>query len=444
MKKIQKILTGLCVISTLLSVVSCGKDSAKEPETPVVNYEVECSEETLLMISGDNKTLTASAYMDDQADENAVFSWKSSDTDVVTVVGGVVTALASGRAYITVKYENVVDVVAVNVLGKVSKEEVNSFDEEYIRIFGRSYLKDGALALEHTANGVEVGIVGDGLQANIKTSATSYMRVWVDGVEQAERVQITPQKTTYTVAENLEEGYHVIKMIKATEMQLSSWELVSLDADQFVEPAQFDGLKIEFIGDSITAGYGVLGVSGEGRTTENSDPTRSYAFQTANLLNAEHSVVAWSGICTKAFHWAKNVNMEYLYEMTGFTNRAGYSFDFKPDIVVVNLGMNDADYMSWVDPSYALQFASDYLEFLKLVREKNPNAFIICLYGMMGKNTTVDTGIQAAVESLADEKIVYNPITIVENFDGAGAHPSLVAQTNWAQMLAEYIRALDL
>ena len=119
MKKIQKILASLCIASALCSVVGCGSESKKEePEMPVINYEVEVSEESLVMISGENKTLTASAYADEQADLDAQFTWGSSNTGVATVENGVVTAVSSGTAYITVKYENVTDVVAVNVLGK--------------------------------------------------------------------------------------------------------------------------------------------------------------------------------------------------------------------------------------------------------------------------------------------------------------------------------------
>jgi lysophospholipase L1-like esterase len=294
-------------------------------------------------------------------------------------------------------------------------------------------------------NAVEVGIIATSLKISLKTSYTSYMRVWIDGVEQDDWILIDSKTTAdYVVAEGLEFGYHSIKIVKATEMQLATWAIASFDAETFATPVEKPELKIEFIGDSITAGYGVLGVQGEGRTVHNSDSTKSYAYQTAMLLNADCSVVAWSGICAKAFHWAKDINMDYLYELQSYANRNEYAFKFKPNIVVLNLGTNDADYINSVNPSYKASFATDYLDFLKFVRAKNPNAYIICLYGMMGASQTVDSGILSAVESLADSKIVYNPIQITANFEGAGGHPNLAAQTSWAELLAAYINTLNL
>ena len=111
----------------------------------------------------------------------------------------------------------------------------------------------------------------------------------------------------------------------------------------YCAPAKSD-LKIEFVGDSITAGYGVLGNKGDAWSVTNSDCTGSYAYLTAQKLDADYSVVAWSGICTKAYMWA-NINMDNLYKRVSNSNTAQYAFDFSPDVVVLNLGTNEATYL---------------------------------------------------------------------------------------------------
>ena len=75
--------------------------------------------------------------------------------------------------------------------------------------------------------------------------------------------------------------------------------------------------------------------------------------------------------------------MAELYKHVSFTNTEEYAFDFSPDIIVINLGTNEASYLSR-NLQYADRFPADYYGFLKYVREKNPESYIICLYGMMG------------------------------------------------------------
>ena len=54
--------------------------------------------------------------------------------------------------------------------------------------------------------------------------------------------------------------------------------------------------KIEFIGDSITAGYGVDDeVKEHGFSTATEDVTKTYAYKTAAALQADYSIVAYSG-----------------------------------------------------------------------------------------------------------------------------------------------------
>ena len=158
-------------------------------------------------------------------------------------------------------------------------------------------------------------------------------------------------------------------------------------------------------------------------------------------MNIDYSTIAWSGICTKALHWIKATNMDTLYKRISHNNKEDYAFDFDPDVVIVNLGGNDSSYMSpeYGGPEYAEQFPEDYLNFLKYVREKNPNAHIICIYGMMGIDERVENGIKSAIEAMNDQNIVYDPFEIVPNYDAGASHPDVEAYEGWAVQLSEYL-----
>ncbi|MBQ3572508.1 MAG: Ig-like domain-containing protein, partial [Clostridia bacterium] len=320
--------------------------------------------------------------------ENADWSlltFTSSNPSVATVdKEGLITGINQGNATITIEMEGklLTATVTVTSIQEITAEQVNTFDEEYVNIFGRSYITNNKLNLDHGASAVELGIFGTSLKINLKTSANSYMRVWVDGVEEPDRIKIIPSVTNYTIVNNLENTYHQIRIIKATEMNEATWEILSFEAEKFMTVPEKPALKLEFVGDSISAGYGSLGKNGDRYSVDNSDSTRTYAILTANKLNADYSVVACSGICAKAYHWQKSINMNTLYTYTSYKNQSNYQFDFQPDVIVLNLGTNEGSYLSpsYGGSSYAQLFPADYKEMLTTIRSNNPSAYIICLY----------------------------------------------------------------
>ncbi|MBE5747602.1 MAG: hypothetical protein E7352_05480 [Clostridiales bacterium] len=407
---------------------------------------LEISDKSAMMLVGATKQVTATAYFAWTEVTDAVISWQSSNPAVATVDNGVITAVGSGKAEITVSYEDVSKKVAVTVVAEATAAQVNTFSEEYINVFGRSYITGGQLNLDHAANGVEVGFVGSSLTLNMYSQADGYMRIFIDGSESGRRTPVSMGTKDYAVASNLEDGLHIARIVKCTEEQQGAhWDIQSFSADGFFTVPEKSDLKIEFIGDSITAGHGSIGYAGQVHSIDNSDATKTYAYFTAQALQADYSIVAWSGICAKAYHWCANLNMATLYNQVSNQNQTAYAFDFGADIVVVNLGTNESSYLGTsAGSSYGAEFPSDYKEFLETIRAKNPNAYIICLYGMMGRHNTIHMGIQQAIEELADEKIVYNPFEIVADWAGGNGHPGTLAHQGWGNELTAYINTLDI
>ena len=400
------------------------------------------SASSFYMSAGQTTTVSAQAYLGGNIDKNAVISFQIEDTSVATIdENGVITAVKNGSTNLIATYKTVTVNATIVVYAEVPSASVNSFDEEFVNTYGRAYIADGKLNLDHVSSAVEVAIIGTSLTVNLKTNTTLYIRVFVDDKIEGERIKLTSGSKAYQVASNLKEGYHKIRIVKCSELYDGQITVESFTAEKFATIPQKGKIRIEFIGDSITAGYAVLGAPGATRTVANSDGSKSFAYQTAQLLNADYSTIAVQGICAVAYHWQTSINMYDLYQTVSAKeyNSAKYDFSFNPDIVVLALGTNESSYLSTAS-AYASQFPNDYKSMLELIREKNPNAHILCIYGMMGNVSTISSGIQTAVASLGDSKISYAFLSA--NTLGGAGHPSQDANTAWANELAKKIQKI--
>ena len=206
----------------------------------------------------------------------------------------------------------------------------------------------------------------------------------------------------------------------------------------FLDPPAEKERRIEFFGDSITCGYGVLAEpTVTGYTTFEQDSTMAYAYMTAEKLNASGRYEAISGqgiLC--------NCNGEKALEITKFyrwTLRDETPWDFSlwtPDVVVVNAGTND----SWGGVDSAA-FGAKADEFLRELREVYPDALLIWAYGMMDVRFT-DT-LTAVVAALGDERVRFLPLAPIDlkNGDvGGGGHPNVNASIRVSDLLAKTIK----
>lgn len=456
MKKIYKKCFSISMaMSLFLGVSGCGilglngesstpNESSSAQTEEVVSERVVLKTKQYTLFLEDTETvekLHANVYDNGAAVSNAEIIYESSNPDVAEVAAdGTIVAKGVGLAEIKVIYNRASAIAEVRVIGKTTAEEVNTFDEAYINTYGRAYEKDGKLCLDHVASGIDVAIDGESLTAEIEATANVYLCVYVDGEDEYQRLLITSGKKTYTLASGLQSGFHTIRLAKSSEIYDGQIRLVSLTSEGFYTAPEKSTFRVEFIGDSITAGYGVLGETGAARSVQNSDACSSYAYYAAMALNVDYSMVAIQGICVKANMWLDNC-MSDVYPLVSPLNPVAYDFAEAADVVVLNLGTNDASYITSKDFDYSEQFPEDYLNLLQFIRQKNPDAYIICLYGFMGKQSSVDNGIKSALEQFDDEKAVYLTSGFIQNNFGANGHPAQSAQETWGDILAEYIQS---
>ena len=108
--------------------------------------------------------------------------------------------------------------------------------------------------------------------------------------------RLTGKETTVTVFDGGEKRDAEIRLIKLSECTQSLMALAGIETDGIIEPIQARPVRIEFIGDSITCGYGVEGKSVDAPfTTAAANAVKAYAFLTAEALDADAVLTSFSG-----------------------------------------------------------------------------------------------------------------------------------------------------
>ena len=376
----RKLLSILVCVVMLLFACSCAQSQNSGNQS---NQEIQIMESVVLntnkytiFLQDTNamQKISATVYDGENLIENAGLTYEIDNPDVADVSAeGIITAKSVGLAEVKVKYKRASAMAEVRVIDKTKAVEVNTFDERYVNLYGRTYAEDRKLCLDHVASGIEVAIDGTTLTAKIEATANVYLCVYVDDAEEYQRILISGGTKTYTLVNGLQKGFHTIRLIKSSEVYDGQIRIGSLLSEGFYTAPEKSNFRIEFVGDSITAGYGALGATGAPRTVENSDACSSYAYYTAQKLGVDYSMVAIQGICVKANMWLQDC-MSDVYKILSPLNPTPYDFANKADVIVVNLGTNDAGYITSKDFGYSEQFPHDYLVLLQYIRSKNPDA----------------------------------------------------------------------
>ena len=281
--------------------------------------------------------------------------------------------------------------------------------------------------------------------------------VYLDG-EKLVDSRLSDPKTRVAVFESDSKETHTVRLVKLSECSQSLMALgeIATDGETLALPER--KLKIEFIGDSITCGYGVDGRAEDTFSTETENAEKSHAYLAGQALGADTVFTSVSGCGLISGYTEGDINEENVmapvYEMCGkiaWTMPGGkkpqeipWDFSrFRPDYIVINLGNND---LSWTRhiPEREEMYRRKYREFLTMVRRNNPRARILCALGVFGEDLT-DAAREAAEAwrlETGDSAVRFLKLPAKdEERDGAGAdhHPSEKTQRLLAQV---YIGAL--
>ena len=319
--------------------------------------------------------------------------------------------------------------------------QLNS-NTEGIKILGKRYLADSKqINCDWTCSGIEFVIDHEGgpIAFSVKGHAgSSYFRIWVDGEECINPVRKnirTPYFTAYASmnvlkTKGIEAGEHTIRIMKVTGHTLSRAQILSVTFAGTIlseKKPQDSDLYIEYVGDSICCAWGTIG-SYKG-DFDDQDGTLAYPYLVSEELHADYAVTALSGQGLLCGNPGMTDGYLYASPLRDKTDNGLYQFERKADIVVINIGTNDRNYVN--DEA---AFETAYLNFLNTVRQKNgEDCKIICVYNMM--NDTHENAILSSVETFGGEDAnVY-----VWKAERTSGHPSKSKHEQYAYNLLNFM-----
>jgi lysophospholipase L1-like esterase len=292
---------------------------------------------------------------------------------------------------------------------------------------------------------------GTAISAKLASSGRDRLQVVVDGVP-TEVIPLTIEPRRYALAKDLALGSHTVALYKRTEPIVGTVQFFGfqLEAGAKLLAAPRLARRLEFIGDSITAGYGNEAANPhEPFTPGTENHYLTWNAIAARALEAESLAIAISG--SRLTETPKLEAMPAFYRRTLFADKT-HAWNFRltppPDAVVINLGTND--YFQGALDEKAWTAAYDAL--LDFVRGNYPQAHVWLTIGPM-----IEPGPKLDAMRLWNAAIVTRrtaagdvrihalefPPQKLEDGLGADAHPSVKTHAKMAeQLIAELKRVL--
>lgn len=313
---------------------------------------------------------------------------------------------------------------------------------KYLYPLGRTVVKDDCLCAAWCNSGFAFNFIGTGFIISLGSIAQTeiYVKIIVDNTVYKFAVINGAEKL---MVENLKEKRHRVRVLRVTEGTVSlRFDLVTVVGNEprFMSPEIRTKRRIEFLGDSLTCGYGTLapGTVSVYNTFEE-DSTQAYAYLTAEALKAEARTICLSG---KGMVCNCNGNREDYRACNFFKTDdfEGADHDFnawQPDVLVVNIGTND----SWGGAKED-EFISESRKFAEFARSVYPKAQILWVGGIYAPY--YGDALKEMIRSLGGKDAGYH-IMMLDSFCnnkdevGGGGHPNVKAHIRFSKAVAKKI-----
>jgi lysophospholipase L1-like esterase len=301
-----------------------------------------------------------------------------------------------------------------------------------IKYFGRWDFSNTSQYLSYWGGAyIKVNFTGTTVKIKVGNTSNFYAKIdggpWISFIGTSGTINLTPTP--------LLSGTHSLSVAQGKDYDyVFNFRGLVLDTGAATMPPSVSTDIVEFIGDSITAGY-----------TDAQANVSDYAWIVSESMNAEHTQIAYPGITLVNGYGinATKIGMDVQYfksQSLAYPSSPNWDFTrYTPKIVVVNLGQNDNG--TGVPDA---TFQNGYVNFLSNIRTKFANAEIFALRPFSGVKAT---SVQAAVNLriMAGDNAVHYinttswllPHPSVDFNDGV--HPSVAGHTKAAALLKPYI-----
>ncbi len=350
---------------------------------------------------------------------------------------------------------------------------------ENVKHLGRAYYTaDNALWLGYSGSGAEFTFTGSQLGITIQgadslqywdadTNMPRYA-IYIDGAQVVDNVlsclddSSSRLEATHTFTD-LGNTAHTVRIIKLSSASAADCAITSITASGAISPTANKEKLIEFVGDSITCGYGIEGANqNEAYTSATENITKTYGYIAAQDLGYDYSFASLGGHGVVTVNPANHIQ-DYYTKIGGhgggnkwqgtLASDVEWAFSRQADIVVVNIGTNDNNYVNATGltedeiAARKAEFEDNYITLLTLIHSKNPNAKIVCTLGTMNYNLWDNVVSAASTYKAQSGKAVYTyKITPPAwsngaNVEGMGSdwHPSATSQARAGHEISAFI-----
>ena len=328
----------------------------------------------------------------------------------------------------------------------------NSYDADdgRIQFNGRFDFQDPkSPAFDWSATSIEFNFSGTSLTILLQDGRNIY-NVLIDNQPQVLKTQMGVE--TYLLAENLASGRHHAVISKRTEAYVGAAEFEGLiiNGGELEHPPPAPDRLIEFIGDSITTGYGNEGESPDcWFTPETQNADQTYAAMTARELDAAYTLIALSGLGVIRNLRAESTGsaetaIDFIDRTLGLNPFVTWPADVRvPNAVVINLGTNDYSSEPFPDDE---EFISAYMELLAAIRIRYPETEILAIAGplMLGPaSRMIETAVERFQTANGDDRVAFvfieNNLKLSAVDFGCDFHPNVHGHRKIADQLIPVI-----
>lgn len=330
-------------------------------------------------------------------------------------------------------------------------------NSDYFAISGRTDSRDSALVMISPASKITFSHQGaDTLTVYAKTDLKKEHAFLGLVTNQSYKKRLRVESDTInTFRIPLSEKDTLVELYKLTEASTGNLVINGIKAKKLKKAPKKSDIKIEFVGNSITSGFGndtAAYACGEGTWYDSHNAYYSYATISANRLGADFVLSSISG-------WGMYRNWDVpgptvpdvydnLYLNTDST-KTYTAENFNPDLVSINLGTNDlseGDGKHERLPFSKEEYVGAYIKFVKHIIETRDNPEIAVLDSPMVSGERQEI-LHECLDSVVnyfekqDKKIHFFDFeTIPET--GCGSHPSIEEDKMMADQIVPFYKEI--
>jgi lysophospholipase L1-like esterase len=297
---------------------------------------------------------------------------------------------------------------------------------------------------------VKARFQGTEASASLKSNGDNWFNVIIDNTVMKPINVKSGAVETITLAAGLSSGTHTIELVKRTEGFVGDVQFLGFTFGQgkILAPSVPSARRIEFIGDSLTCGYGNEGSSQyQNFTTKNENAYLAYGAVAARALDADLTTVAWSGKgVIRNYDGSTNELVPEVYpRILPYNETPRWNpGQWVPQVVIINLGTND--FGPGVPDSQS--FKSAYSDFVKRIRAQYPDAHIYCALGPalnsgnLSEARNYITAVVKRLNSAGDSKVRFIEFPMDNGRNGFGEdwHPSVKTHQLMAEQLVKQLK----